>query len=726
MPKIPTFQAKGRITAEAGAVRTNIQVSPFQTTAGELSKVAKVAEDYYIKQRDNNDKIAAKKKYYEMKSESDKIIESQKNNGDEFESVSIYRQQFGDYRKQQLSEIKNNRVKKRLETLLDIEQPENIYKIKKNSFEAMERNSNQIYTQEQNVLSVEYTLEKNLNKKKQIQDKQINSALEYKDIHGMGDAWFNKEKNIIISNNIILDVTQEISSNPRQAYLNLQDKNKYIGLDALKRTQLINKVKITITPELKKEFNNVIFSLQDKGTEQPFDFNFAKQILKTQEYNELRTNYDLAKTNAEDVRLINTLPLSEVNNVLESKNFNTDLYVGSADRITQAKLQQGLVKAIANRTKQMKSDPVKFITETNPEISELTNDYQNETDESVKLKKRELLSNALIDVQTKMEVSPSNIKILTKAEVTSIKSTLTNPDTPWEEKQSFINSLPVIYGTDNMGKVLNHLQFEKLPNEYAVAMSTNNKDLSRDILIGSSTKDLEKVVAARLTGSMTPSLVLKYVGTAMKDSGYEDVIYNQGSGSVDKTVFIGSIQDTLYNATLERINKGVDPKEAAKSAVSDFISDYKIDPSLTYMIPTDINGKTINQGFVTVVNDNILLGIQDTSEGNYLDRFHGEDGYIHYAQFSNAEGVTEEMAKEKITSTIRNNAKWLLNADGTGAILYAEFSDGTYPITNAKGQKIETSFLNPTSTYPVTGDELPLIDYVDPYGAVEYEEVVND
>jgi len=726
MPKIPTFQAKGRITAEAGAVRTNIQVSPFQTPAGELSKVAKVAEDYYIKQRDNNDKIAAKKKYYEMKSESDKIIESQKNNGDEFQSVSIYRQQFGDYRKQQLSEIKNNRVKKRLETLLDIEQPENIYKIKKNSFEAMERNSNQIYTQEQNVLSVEYTLEKNLNKKKQIQDKQINSALEYKDIHGMGDAWFNKEKNIIISNNIILDVTQEISSNPKQAYLNLMDKNKYTNITLDKRIKFINEVETIITPELKKEFNNVIFSLQDKGTEQPFDFNFAKQILKTEEYNELRTNYDLAKTNAEDVRLINTLPLSEVNNVLESKNFNTDLYVGSADRITQAKLQQGLVKAIANRTKQMKSDPVKFITETNPEISELTNDYQNETDESVKLKKRELLSNALIDVQTKMEVSPSNIKILTKAEVTSIKSTLTNPDTPWEEKQSFINSLPVIYGTDNMGKVLNHLQFEKLPNEYAVAMSTNNKDLSRDILIGSSTKDLEKVVAARLTGSMTPSLVLKYVGTAMKDSGYEDVIYNQGSGSVDKTVFIGSIQDTLYNATLERINKGVEPKEAAKSAVSDFISDYKIDPSLTYMIPTDINGKTVNQGFVTVVNDNILLGIQDTSEGNYLDRFHGEDGYIHYAQFSNAEGVTEEMAKEKITSTIRNNAKWLLNADGTGAILYAEFSDGTYPITNAKGQKIETSFLNPTSTYPVTGDELPLIDYVDPYGAVEYEEVVND
>ena len=111
MPKIPTFEAKGRITAEAAGVRTGIQVSPTATPAGALSKVAKVAEDYYIKQRDNNEKIEAKKKFYEMKSESDKIIESQKNNGDEFQSVNIYNQEFGEYRKQQLSQIKNKRVR---------------------------------------------------------------------------------------------------------------------------------------------------------------------------------------------------------------------------------------------------------------------------------------------------------------------------------------------------------------------------------------------------------------------------------------------------------------------------------------------------------------------------------------------------------------------------------------------------------------------------------------
>jgi len=235
MPKIPTFQAKGRITAEAGAVRTNIQVSPFQTTAGELSKVAKVAEDYYIKQRVNNEKIAAKKKYYEMKSESDRIIESQKNNGDEFESVGIYRQEFGDYRKQQLSQIKNKRIKKRLETLLDIEQPENVYTIKKNSFKAMEADSNQIYTQEQNSLGVKRTLETDSNKKKQIQNQQIESAREYENIHGMGEAWLNEETKKIIGNNELFDVEKAVAKKDYGTALNLLKQSTSINQDDVEK-----------------------------------------------------------------------------------------------------------------------------------------------------------------------------------------------------------------------------------------------------------------------------------------------------------------------------------------------------------------------------------------------------------------------------------------------------------------------------------------------------------
>ena len=235
MVKIPTFESRTRITAEPAGVTTGIRVSPTATPAAALSKVAKVAEDYYIKQRDNNEKIEAKKKFYEMKSESDKIIESQKNNGDEFQSIDVYKQEFGEYRKQQLSQIKNKRVKKRLETLLDIEQPENVYTIKKNSFKAMEKNSNELYNQEQNSLGVKYTLETDVNKKKQIQDQQINSAREYENIHGMGEAWLNKETNKIVAGNELFGVEKAVARKDYGTALNLLKQSTSIDQDDVEK-----------------------------------------------------------------------------------------------------------------------------------------------------------------------------------------------------------------------------------------------------------------------------------------------------------------------------------------------------------------------------------------------------------------------------------------------------------------------------------------------------------
>ena len=235
MVKIPTFESRTRITAEPAGVTTGIQVSPTATPAAALSKVAKVAEDYYIKQRDNTEKLEAKKKFYEMKSESDKIIESQKNNGDEFQSIDVYKQEFGEYRKQQLSQIKNKRVKKRLETLLDIEQPENVYTIKKNSFKAMEKNSNELYNQEQNSLGVKYTLETDVNKKKQIQDQQINSAREYENIHGMGEAWLNKETNKIVAGNELFGVEKAVARKDYGTALNLLKQSTSIDQDDVEK-----------------------------------------------------------------------------------------------------------------------------------------------------------------------------------------------------------------------------------------------------------------------------------------------------------------------------------------------------------------------------------------------------------------------------------------------------------------------------------------------------------
>jgi hypothetical protein len=46
MPKIPTFTAQARPTAEVGSIRSNIQIDPTKTMAAGLSAIAGVAQDY--------------------------------------------------------------------------------------------------------------------------------------------------------------------------------------------------------------------------------------------------------------------------------------------------------------------------------------------------------------------------------------------------------------------------------------------------------------------------------------------------------------------------------------------------------------------------------------------------------------------------------------------------------------------------------------------------------
>ena len=685
MPKIPTFQAKGRITAEAGAVRTNIQVSPFQTTAGELSKVAKVAEDYYIKQRDNNDKIAAKKKYYEMKSESDKIIESQKNNGDEFESVSIYRQQFGDYRKQQLSEIKNNRVKKRLETLLDIEQPENVYKIKKNSFEAMERNSNQIYTQEQNVLSVEYTLEKNLNKKKQIQDKQINSALEYKDIHGMGDAWFNKEKNIIISNNIILDVTQEISSNPRQAYLNLQDKNKYIGLDSFKRRKLINEAKSVLVPEIKKNYKNFAAAAA-LGKEAPFDFNFAKEILRPKEYQKIIQEYDAIKDTVSNVSIINSIKSKDLSKV-------TDEFINDAEQtypfIKSQKIKKIYIDAVKNRNEAMAKDPVLFLTQTDDNIKILVDELAAETNQDMIVKKKLALTDVIVQKQIDMGQPNYQIKVMSQSQADGFVEKYMNGDQ--NMRVAMLQNLNSEFGTYNSQAML-QLSGAGLPVTAELSSFFNNPKVTEKFLSFDEKDEQERLKQFAKDNNINFNTLRKDVrdnlkdfeGAAMRGSAFNNSV------ALEK---IDNIVESLTFYTLSSMVSGKSENAARKEAVNLINGSFNVQE--TFFIPLIYDGKSIASSADFIAE-----------KANLIKDFYLQDfGAVAFQSMD--EDVTEVELTEAMTDQMKNFGEWRNKSDGSGIIYGIVFNDGSFgPVVNRDGENLEFNFDDTTLSIPGTDKDI--------------------
>jgi hypothetical protein len=212
MPKIPTFTSTAEPTTQVGSVSSNLKLSPTQTMASALLPAAQAIDSFYVKQRDNNEKLEAKQKFYEMKVESDKIQKSQENNPDELSAVNIYNQEFGEYRKQQLSQIKNKRVKRKLELLLDSDQAESVYKVKSNSFKAFEAQNLSMYNTEQNTLASEYSLADSQEIKDIKKKDRIESAIEFANMHEMGKPWLDKEIQTINTDSAIFDADVAIAN----------------------------------------------------------------------------------------------------------------------------------------------------------------------------------------------------------------------------------------------------------------------------------------------------------------------------------------------------------------------------------------------------------------------------------------------------------------------------------------------------------------------------------
>jgi len=738
MPKIPTFTAKGSIEQLQGTT-TNIQMGLNNTLAGALAPVTDMVVKKAIQENDTQNRTEALRLGNEFTREMTTLEETIANDNT---GLGVNKQSANAYYKEQTNNLIDkfkskssnnatstlftnnalsavNRGIFRIDTIVD----KNVFKDLGNQVEQAEKSliTQALFNNRDANIVDEFGKLGNVNDF-DYASLQTNLTKLYTDAYSGKipaanlDAIINNIPSLVQG----FQANKDIYDNPSFAYTELnkgENSSVYPDLKVEQRTKLINKVEAMMVQPMKKEFANVVFSLQYKGTEQPFDFDFAKKILPIKEYTDLQTTYDLAKINAEDVRLIRTLSLDEADKLIESKNFNTDLYVGSADRITQAKLKEGLINARDNTIKEMETDPVKLQIDSNPKIAELNNNYINETDNAeVKLSNLKILNNAIIEDQIKRGADLANLKILTKEQVTNIKKDFLDTSITSEDKLKLIEQLKVTYGNENMGMIVNHLQDEKTPETILMAIATDSSELAKDLFNSSSLEELSNLANKKEAGKV--SSLQKLIAKETEDFG--QVLDSQGEGSESKAAKMLRINEALLKVVLVRTNKNVSAEDAVESAANDFLNDYVLNDALTALIPKTINKKPIPIAAVQNKNEAILLGVKDTSPGNYLERFHGDKGYMHYADSLNLPNLTEEEVKKRIEFTIRNYSKWLNNSDMTGMVLYADFGGaGMQPVINADGQRIEYYLLklpnqDPTindtaSVYPVTGDVLPLL-----------------
>lgn len=722
MPKIPTFTTEATITDDVGSVQSNIQMGLNQTIGAALAPVTKQIVEHKVKQKDFENKTEA------LKLENDFIREMQ-------EVYTEAGNLQNEDQAQNLVKTRSNLLIKKYSGLASNRGTQDLFnqyalsEVQKGIF----RTSTAV--QKNTIIALD-TLVKEKKSRLMITALDITDGFDFevleKDLENLYTTHYKGKVSDAILNDLISGIPNEIktleadkmiSENPRQAIEMLMNEKDFVGLTFESRKTLIEKAKATLAPMIKLQYKDHLAMIA-QGKESSFDMNMAALVLDTRTVNAMIAEETLNTDRAVNNKVLLNSPLSMTDDVAET--FIEEGYEMHGEVKGQAN-EQYIKDLVQNKKKALNSDPVGFIKTFDEEVELAYQELEAETDPNLIKSKKTALIEMVIKKQRALEIPESAIRVATNEEINKIKTTLTDPETSAEDKMNFMMFTEQMYGNENMGKVLNQLTDVKLPVDYKVTLSTNSVELKKDIL-SASTQDLdalEKLVKARIPEGEKFNSIKQEVVKEMEK--FENVLEVQIEGSEDKTELIQNIEDTLYKVALYRIKyKQMSIGDAVKSASQDFLRDYRIPASETYMIPVDVNGTRTNTILLEQKAEAILLDIE--SGGEYLDEFHGEDGYMHYAKFAGAENLTEEQVKDRMTSNIKKHSKWLMNADMTGVILYTDYNNTTAPVVNANGDKIEFFFVDTENNkgimstelkFPVTGKDITLVsedtglDYLD-------------
>jgi hypothetical protein len=123
MPKIPTFEAQQRPTAQVASTPTGFQVSPEKagSTFGALAGGLDAASEYYAREQAIKDKTEATKNYLEIDLELDKIQKGAIQNIDPYQATDTFKKQFQMLTKERINSMENKSAAKLLEDKLNVE-----------------------------------------------------------------------------------------------------------------------------------------------------------------------------------------------------------------------------------------------------------------------------------------------------------------------------------------------------------------------------------------------------------------------------------------------------------------------------------------------------------------------------------------------------------------------------------------------------------------------------
>jgi hypothetical protein len=658
MPKIPTFTTQARPTAEVGSVQSNIQ-APIPTYLGTIQNTL---SDYFVKEQALKDKTEATKEYLNLSLEFDTIQKGSIKNIDPSLATQTFQNQYQFLAKQKIDSMQNKGAAKLLKEKLDLDLITRSFEVTKGSRDQLNSEFINTWNTENELNTSKYMLaegaEKNIYKSK------ILKGIESKNFYlNEGNLQLEEDIKKTKSTLLSLDLNNLISKNKlaeAKAIVTNLDVSK--DLDAKTRGEFLNKIDKQIKTNEDKTLSEIGKSII---IDSKFNEGADTSALITDTIRSTYTNPETQKKVVDAVK-----KEQEERSTTITKKGSAEYYLSK-----NAALSQKYAVAI--------QDPNQFES------------YKEEADK--------LYAEKNVPLQYRTYLPYDKVK-----EIGDVIKENKNPN----ETLNYIKKLNATYGSDAMPGLFKQLTKDGLQTDLQIVMSTNSDSLKKDILSAASSKDLEQKAKTKLK-----DIELKTMKTNIlnKTKKYQDIVLAQKSGNINKTEYLLSLETTLYNAALNKVvTQGMSTSNAVQEVTDAFLADYDT-TQRTYFIPKDINGVPVVVEDVKDKADALLLSIETE---DYAERFHGKDGFSHYATlagFQNAlpdnikistPEIYNAYVKDAMLNAIKKNPKWLLNSDSTGIVLYVDLANGTIPIVNKNGEKIEFLFTKPISR---TGGEF--IDY---------------
>ena len=239
MPTIPTFTAKGTPTTEVGSVRSNIKVNPKESIAAALAPIGKAAEDYYVKQRDNNDKLKSDKEILLLKAEQKNIIESLKTNPDRDDAINTFNKRFSPLLEKSLLNAPNRRVKNLIKQGMDLGTAESTYLLTTNSFKEYQTQSIEVQNNLQTQLMAAIKTTDNPELNEQYRKQLVDNAAKFNTTHMLGEA--DLKERIKTINRVLLLTDAEDYIGKENAVSNIAKLDKSMNGSKLLTDEMFSK-----------------------------------------------------------------------------------------------------------------------------------------------------------------------------------------------------------------------------------------------------------------------------------------------------------------------------------------------------------------------------------------------------------------------------------------------------------------------------------------------------